>query len=106
MRKNLKATFSPTIVHYLNGKKVASGIDDLYKRFLTLDKRYQTVTVLLPFDDYVIDQNQHKVAIQYTIHFVLQDHHKKILHAQTIFEIQDGKINKFNEVSSFEEDHL
>ena len=106
LKANLSAIFAPDIVHYLNGKKVAASVPDLYARFLKLDHKYRSVDVLLPYDDIVIDPIQHKVAIQYRIRFILPDGHEKLLHAQTIFAVRQGKITQFNEISAFEGDHL
>ncbi len=106
LKKNLEAIFTPDVVHYLNGKKVASGIADLQKRFLTLGDRYASVDVALPYEDSVMDARHAKISIRYSIQFISKNQQSKTLHAISIFHIKNNKISEFDEVSSVQEDHL
>lgn len=106
LRKNLETIFNPNVTHLLNGEMVATSVNDLFQRFSLLGKKYDSVTVALPYDEVSVDTDAHKVAIRYHIDFKLKDGNSKQIQALSLFKVENNRLSEFNEVSTTKVDHL
>lgn len=106
LKANLEKIFNPNITHWLNGDMVATSIDDLYKRFSILGHKYDSVRVILPYDEISADTFSKKVTIRYRIIFHMKDGKEKIIYALSMFKVENNRLSEFNEVSTTKLDHL
>jgi hypothetical protein len=98
-KEDLMPFFTPDFVMQANNEEITHNYQQLYEHFVAFRKSGNILTVNLPLDEFVIDRENQKAAVRYTITETFQNGKNSEILVIAIWHFSDdGRLKRMNEV--------